>query len=102
MFRGGHRIPTFPVSASVDRDPRQSQFIPHMESLFLSEVVWFALKAMLRMNIDTTKLVQEVWYMERLIESVVLTPLTHLPSFHIMYTNTKSGNVGQTLGLLNL
>ena len=31
-----------------------------------------------------------------------LTPLTHMLSFQILETNTKSGNVGPTLNLLNL
>ena len=40
--------------------------------------------------------------MERLIGSVVLTPLTHPLSFQILETNTKSKNVRQTLSFLNL
>ena len=40
--------------------------------------------------------------MKSLIGYAGLTPLTHLPSFHILETNAKSRNVGRTLRLLNL
>ena len=40
--------------------------------------------------------------MEHLIWSMGLTPLAHPLSFQILETNNKSGNMGQTLILLNL
>ena len=66
------------------------------------EVLWFALKVVLQMNIDTIKIGQEFFDMRRLIGSVGHTPLTHLIPFQLLDINARSGNVGQTLSLLNL
>ena len=93
--------PSQPSSFALRVDPNPS-LVPHTERLVSSEVVRFALKAMLRMNIDTIELGREVRDMERLIGSVGLTALTHPLSFQLLETNAKSGNVGRTLSLLNL
>ena len=54
------------------------------------------------MNIYTIELGREFRDMEHLIGFVGLTPLTHLISFQLLETNTKSGNVVRALSLLNL
>ena len=62
----------------------------------------FSLKAMLLINIDTIDIGWEVWDIDRLIGSMGLTSLTHMLSFHPLDMNTKCGNLGRTLSLLNL
>ena len=102
MFQEGRRIPDVTVSAIVVCAPRQSQLVPHTERLVSSKVVRFPLKVMLWINIDKIEIGREVWDMERRIGSMGLTPITHALSFQIMETNSKSGNVGWNLILLNL
>ena len=94
-------LPSQPSSFVTRVDPNP-YLIPHTERLVLSKVVWFSLKTMLRMNIDTVALGKKAWDMERLIGSVGLTPLTHPLTFHILETKANSINVGRTLILLNL
>ena len=71
---------TYLFALRVDPNP---YLIPHSERIVFSEVMQISLRDMLRMNIDTIALGQEVRGMEHIIVSMGLTPLTHLLSFHI-------------------
>ena len=69
-------FPFQPLSFAALVDTSQS-LVPHTDRLVSSEVVQFSLKEMLRMDIDTIELGQEVCDMERFIGSFGLTTLTN-------------------------
>jgi len=70
--------------------------------LVTSKTTSRALKAMLKMNLPTNQLSQEVRSLERLIGSISLTPLTDNLSLRLLEANGKAGNIGRSLSLLNL
>jgi len=81
----------------------QSQLPPNAsQTLLSSHTTERALKAMIKMNLDTHHLSKSVRDLERLIGNIGLTPLTDRLSLRLLEANGKAGNIGRTLSLLNL
>ena len=73
-----------------------------LDTLLASHVVERALKAMIRMRIDTPELSQRVRAFEKTIGSFKQTPLTPKLSLRLLEANGKAGNVGRAIALLQL
>lgn len=73
-----------------------------LDHLLASDVVERALKAMLKMKLDTSELSQRVRAFEKTIGSFKCTPLTPKLSLRLLEANGKAGNVGRAIALLQL
>jgi len=71
-------------------------------TLLSSDMTERALKASLKMNLNTYALSRKVRELERLIGSIGMTPLTDSLSLRLIEANGKAGNVGRALSLLQL
>jgi len=72
------------------------------QTLLSSHTTERALKAMIKMNLDTHHLSTSVRHLERLIGNIGHTPLTDRLSLRLLEANGKAGNIGRTISLLNL
>lgn len=72
------------------------------QTLLSSHTTERALKAMIKMNLDTHHLSKSVRNLERLIGNIAMTPLTDRLSLRLLEANGKAGNIGRTISLLNL
>jgi pentatricopeptide repeat protein len=72
------------------------------QTLLSSHTTERALKAMIKMNLDTHHLSKSVRNLERLIGNIGMTPLTDRLSLRLLEANGKAGNIGRTISLLNL
>jgi len=72
------------------------------QTLLSSHTTERALKAMIKMNLDTHHLSKSVRNLERLIGNIGMTPLTDRLSLRLLEANGKAGNIGRTISLLKL
>lgn len=73
-----------------------------VQTLLSSHTTERALKAMIKMNLETHHLSKSVRDLEKLIGTIALTPLTDRLSLRLLEANGKAGNIGRTLSLLQL
>jgi len=70
--------------------------------LLSSDMTECALKAAIKMKVDTMELSKRIRELERLIGTIGLTPLTDNLSLALLEANGKAGNVGRAISLLQL
>ena len=88
-----------PSSSNVDTSEILTQA---SKTLLSSHTTERAIKALVKMNLDTHHLSKSTRHLEKLIGQLSLTKLTNRLSLRLLEANGKAGNIGRTIALLNL